>query len=488
MVQQFAQSLYEAINQLASSLQSIALWAVLLAGFAAILALVFHLRDGEGFARFWSAATPRLVALGAVALALPLLAFEVFLLNSANDAILESRRAEAASPYTSGAEAPIGTLYQYGPVAAYLREHTYTREYLLPVQAVQLPMKGGTPDAQAILPYLREQVASTLKAPEVEVSVRRVGEQWVVTRKVTMLEEIPITIERAEVNVRFRSRQGARGRHFYHIHFEGRYTFRNPLPSDVRARFVFPLPEPPGTIEGFQLKVGEQVVTEPNQYGQYAWESTLKAGEATTALAQFQATAGSGWFYDIGSGRRRTGDFRLVVESDSPPRLLRRSLAPTERRGNQTIWQLHNVITSQSVAIAFPADTTGQETLVKTLTFYPVALIVFGAWGVLLALLGALRVPALRWLLSVPGVGAGFLMVPVLLGYVTLIWAALIGSGLATGLGLLSLQGKHVPLVVLSAALPLAFAVTDHSALLLAIAVLAGFISFWWDVRHRWSL
>jgi len=113
---------------------------------------------------------------------------------------------------------------------------------------------------------------------------------------------------------------------------------------------------------------------------------------------------------------------------------------------------------------------------------------VYGAWGLLLALLGVLRVSAIRWLLSVPGVGVGFFLVPVLLNYVTIGWAALVGSAVAIGLGLFMLQGRHAPLVLLSAALPLAFLVVDHSALLLAITVLAGFISLWWDVRHRWSL
>ena len=488
MVQQFVQAVYRATDWLVEVLQASAPWIVLLAGFAALLVLVFYLRAKEDFERFWGAVSPRLVAAGAVALALLLLALGVFLLNSAVDAVLESREVEAMSPYASGEEAPVGTLYQYGPVAAHLREQTYTRDYLLPVQVVQLPMKGGTPVAQALLPYLQEQVAYTAKAPEVEVSVRRVGEEWVVTRKVTMLEEVPITMERAEVNARFRTRRGDRGRSVYQLHFTGQYAFRNSLNSDIRARFVFPIPEPPGTIEGFQLKVGEQVVTEPTPEGLYAWEGTLRAGEATTAVAQFQATVGSGWFYDIGSGRRRTGDFRLVVESDSPPRLLRGSLAPTERRGRQTVWHLQNVITSQSVSLGFPADTTGHETMVKVLRFYPVALMVYGAWGLLLALLGVLRVSAIRWLLSVPGVGVGFFLVPVLLNYVTIGWAALVGSAVAIGLGLFMLQGRHAPLVLLSAALPLAFLVVDHSALLLAITVLAGFISLWWDVRHRWSL
>ncbi len=487
MVQRFTLWLYDVLERSAELARSVMLWVVLLAGLVAVLALVFYLRDREGLDRFWKSVSPRLTALGIGTITLLLLVVEVLLQNFSTEVVAERRRVEAASPYTSGVEAPVGTLYQFGPVAAYLRQRTYTREYVLPAQLVQVPEKGGTPPLQSLLPYLREHISDSAKALE-GFTVRRVGEEWVMTRKVTMLEEVPITMERAEISARFQIRQGARGRLFYQLAFDGRYTFRNPLDSEVQARFVFPLPEPPGTIEGFQLQVGNKTITEPNRYGQYAWEDRLPPNASVTATARFRATLGEGWYYDIGSGRRRTGDFRLVVESDSPPRLLRRSLAPTERRGNQTIWQLRNVITSQQVALAFPADTTAQETLLKVLHFYPVALIVFGTWSVLLALLGALRVVPARWLFAVLGIGLGFGVVPVLSSYASVGWAALAGSGIASVLGTWSLQGRHIPLVVLPAASPLAFLVVDHSALLLAGIALLAFLSFWWDIRHKWSL
>lgn len=488
MVQQFAVWFYDALSRFADFLRSVAPWVVLLAALAAALALVFYLRDRDSFDRFWKAVSARLAALGIGVIALLLLALEVLLLNFSVDAVVERRKIEADSPYTPGEEAPVGILYQYGPVAAYLHERTYTRDYVFPAQVAQVPMKGGVPQLQSLLPYLREQVPYAAKTPEVEVTVRRVGEEWVITRKITMLEEVPITIERADVNARFQTRRGARGRFFYRLTFAGRYTFRNPLDSEVRARFVFPLPEPPGTIEGFELKVGDSVVTEPNQYGQYTWEGKLPPGTLVTAVTQFRATLGEGWHYDIGSGRRRTGDFRLVVESDSPPRLLRRSLAPTERRGNQAIWELHNVITSQRVALAFPADATAQETMLKVLNFLPVALIAFGIWSVLLALLGALRVAPIRWLFAVLGMGLGFLVVPMLLSYTAVGWAALVGSIFACAIGIWSMKGHHIPLVVLPAVSPLAFLVSEHSALLLVLAFLLTLLSLWWDTRHKWSL
>lgn len=283
------------------------------------------------------------------------------------------------------------------------------------------------------VPLLEEPTLYMPKAPKVEVTVRRVGEELLLTRKVTMIEETPITFDRAQVHARFEIQRGARNRHYYYLTFEGHYTFRNPLDVEVPGRFVFPLPEPPGTIEGFQLTVGHNVITQPDRRGYYSWEGSLPPQAMLTAVVKFRATAGIGWYYDTGSGRRRTGDFQLVVESDRSPRLLRRSLFPTEQRGNRMVWHLQNVITSQRVALAFPVDMTEKEVLVKILSFYPVALGAFVIWIGVLALLGMLRVPVPRVLGAVLGMGFGFLATPVLLGYLPLMWAIVLGTVLAGG-------------------------------------------------------
>jgi len=480
MVQQLVLALYEAMKQFGGFLLSVAPMLLLLAIATALAALVLFLRDREGWERLWSGIRPQLNALGVFVLALLLLTLEVFLLTVSKQVTLSRREAEAGSPYTAEAEAPIGTLYQYGPIAAYLRERVFTRTHVLPIQVA----RQATPEQlRQILLSLQRYEDYTPQAPRVEISVNRVGDQVVLTRSVTMFEEVPITFDRAEVKARFQMHQSPGGRPFYHLDFEGSYTFRNPLKEAVRGRFLFPLPEPPGTIEGFQLTVDGDTVTEPNEYGQYAWEGMLVAGGTLTAVVRFRAVLGEGWYYDIGSGRRRTGEFRLTVESDSPPRLLRRSLFPTERRGNQMVWQLQNVITSQQVRLSFPADVTAYETLVKVLTFYPVALGGFGGWVALLALLRALRVAPLRVLLAVLGVGFGFLMVPVLLTYLNLVWAALIGSAVVAALGLLTFRAQHAILIVLTAIAPLVFLVGDHSGILLMLITVGALAVLWFTLR-----
>lgn len=483
MVQQFAQAVDEALKQFGSFLMSAAPWLVLLLIAAGLAALVLYLRDREGLERLWSGVQPCLAALGIGILASLLLVLEVFLLTVSKQLVLSRREVEAGSPYTAEAEAPIGTLYQYGPVAAYLRERSFTRTHILPVEIAP----QATPEQlQQILLSLQQYESRTPQAPRVQTKVERVGEQLVVTRTVTMFEEVPITFDRAEVRARFQIRQSRRGRPFHQLDFEGRYTFRNPLNQAVPSRFVLPLPEPPGTLEGFQLQVDGSTITEPNEYGQYAWEGMLAPGGTLTAVVRFRATQGEGWQYDIGSGRRRTGEFRLTVQADSPPRLLRHSLFPTERSGNQMVWRLQNVITSQRVELAFPADATAHETLVKVLTFYPMALVAFGGWVLLLALLGALRVAPLRVLLAIVGVGFGFLMVPVLLNYLLLGWAALIGSLVAAGLGLLAFQARHAILTLLTVTTPLVFLVADHSGLLLLLIGLIGIAILWLTLmRYR---
>ena len=245
MVQQLARALEEIVKQFWGFLLSMAPWLLLLTIAAGLAALVLYLREREGWERLWSGVRPHLAALGIGVLALLLLTLEVLLMVVGKQLVLSRREVEAGSPYMAEAEAPIGTLYQYGPVAAYLQERSYTRTHILPLQIAP----QATPEQlQQILLSLQQYEARTPQAPRVETKVSRVGEQLMLTRTVTMFEEVPITFDRAEVSARFQMRQGRRGRPFHQLDFEGRYTFRNPLNQAVRGRFVFPLPEPPGTL------------------------------------------------------------------------------------------------------------------------------------------------------------------------------------------------------------------------------------------------
>lgn len=481
MVQRFALALDQAVQQIwAFALNFVPLLALVSLA-VAVIALVLYLRDREGFERCRKAFLSRVPGFAIGVLVVAVFWLEVFLLGAAKETLLERQSVEASSPYASTAEAPVGTLYQYGPVAAYLQERVFTRTTVLPAQIIP---KGQLQQYQTIAPSLLEEQAPYMaKAPKVEVTVRRVGEELLLMRKVTMVEENPITFERAQVHARFEIQRGARNRHYYRLTFEGHYTFRNPLDTEMPGRFVFPLPEPPGTIEGFQLTVGNSVITEPDRHGYYSWEGILPPGVPLTAVVKFRATAGEGWHYDIGSGRRRTGDFQLVVESDSPPRLLRRSLFPTEQKGNRMLWHLQNVITSQKVALVFPVDTTQNEVLVKVLSFYPVALGAFVIWTGFLALMGALKVSSSRVLGAVLGMGAGFLAVPVLLGYLMLTWAVIVGTVLAAALSLGFLGRQQVLTCLLPAVSPLAFLAGAHSALVIALIAVAGLAILWYTVQ-----
>lgn len=481
MVQQFTQALQEAVKQVWEFVLNFAPQLALASGLLAIIALVLYLRDREGFERFGKTLVSYALGVAIGLLVVASLWVEVFLLGVAKETLLERQTVEAGSPYAAEAEAPVGTLYQYGPVAAYLQERTFTRTTTLPAQMItkEQIQQYLAPS----VPLLEEPTLYMPKAPKVEVTVRRVGEELLLTRKVTMIEEIPITFDRARVHARFEIRRGARNKHYYYLTFEGHYTFRNPLDVEVPGRFVFPLPEPPGTIEGFQLTVGHNVITQPDRRGYYSWEGSLPPQATLTAVVKFRATAGIGWYYDIGSGRRRTGDFQLVVESDRSPRLLRRSLFPTEQRGNRMVWHLQNVITSQRVALAFPVDMTEKEVLVKILSFYPVALGAFVIWIGVLALLGMLRVPVPRVLGAVLGMGFGFLATPVLLGYLPLMWAIVLGTVLAGGLSLGFLTRQQVLICLLPAVSPLAFLAGPHSALLLAVIAIAALATLWFALR-----
>lgn len=248
MVQRFALALDQAVQQIwAFALNFVPLLALVSLA-VAVIALVLYLRDREGFERCRKAFLSRVPGFAIGVLVVAVLWLEVFLLGVAKETLLERQSVEASSPYASTAEAPVGTLYQYGPVAAYLQERVFTRTTVLPAQIIP---KGQLQQYQTIAPSLLEEQAPYMaKAPKVEVTVRRVGEELLLMRKVTMVEENPITFERAQVHARFEIQRGARNRHYYRLTFEGHYTFRNPLDTEMPGRFVFPLPEPPGTIEG----------------------------------------------------------------------------------------------------------------------------------------------------------------------------------------------------------------------------------------------
>jgi cell division protein FtsX len=77
-------------------------------------------------------------------------------------------------------------------------------------------------------------------------------------------------------------------------------------------------------------------------------------------------------------------------------------------------------------------------------------------------------------------------MVPVLLNYLLLGWAALIGSLVAAGLGLLAFQARHAILTLLTVTTPLVFLVADHSGLLLLLIGLIGIAILWLTLmRYR---
>ncbi len=187
--------------------QSVMLWVVLLAGLVAVLALVFYLRDREGFDRFWKSVSPRLTALGIGTITLLLLVVEVLLQNFSIEWWRSAEGSRRASPYTSGVEAPVGTRTTLGPVAS-----VFAPADLHPRVCASCPVStsaGKRRHTTATKPpslspgtYLR-QAAKALEG----FTVRRVGEEWVMTRKVTMLEEVPITMERAEISARFQIRQ-----------------------------------------------------------------------------------------------------------------------------------------------------------------------------------------------------------------------------------------------------------------------------------------
>src|SRR6185436_2706440 len=108
------------------------------------------------------------------------------------------------------------------------------------------------------------------------------GQDAVFTREVTRVEEQPFAFSRADVKVNFARLSGRA----YDIHFQGRYTFRNPGTEPVQIRFIFPLANA-GTVRDITAVVAGEKLAEPDERGQYVWLGKLAPGESKDAEVSY---------------------------------------------------------------------------------------------------------------------------------------------------------------------------------------------------------
>ena len=388
-------------------------------------------------------------------------------LREAEPIARESSKWREAAEATTNAVPDAPAVQQYGPAAASLVQRTYTRTMNMPPDFLQ---RIGDQGVAALAPYLSDPSdAGVLRLSD---TFKRSGQNVVLTREVSRLDESPIPFTKSDVRVQFRRL----ARRAFDASFEGVYAFQNRTAEPIDARFSFPLPQA-GTVRDLHVQVGEQVVSEPGTSGAYEWKAQMQPGELREAVIRYRVTGARSWHYDLGSQRRRVERFRLEIRPDGQARFLRGSLQPTATYAKALHWDLSNVVTAQQVAIALPSDSEATEAFHQALSALPPTLILFIG--------GALAIGF--WSRRVPGIGrlaAGALIFAfglgsavVLAGYVGSV-AALIVGPLAGGLLAGPTVGvRSIPSLLPVSLIPAAFLSAEHTGLIvlvLAMASMAG--------------
>lgn len=473
MVQQVVQAIIESLRSVGGTLMRLAPQLAILVGAVLIGFILLWAVDRAGFRE-------RLTALregikpSSRWLAFGLLAGVIWLTLQALPTIVAYEDVQQQQvQYTSQEDPSISGVFQYGPLAAYIQERTYSRTMTLPPGFLE---RIGSEGVQVLSPYMQDPSAeNVLKLAD---TFRRSGQDVVFTREVTKLEEVPISIAKGSVDVKmtFKETGTATKRSYYDAQFNASYTFSNPLPSAAKCRFRFALPQA-GTIREFELSVDGKLVGQPTERGDYEWEGELPAGGTATASVRYVTQGGGSWKYEVGSGRRRIEAFTLKVSSNEPARFLRGALYPTSRQGNELTWELKNVITNQQVDLYFPGRGVALESKAKALDFLPIALLAFllGAW-----------LTSIRWsqplyptpfTLATLGFGIGLGALTIATFYVPLFWAVLISGAIGTTLAVRTLGTRFLPATGVAAVLPLAFVSEIHSGLIVLIAAILVFVA-----------
>ncbi|MGV3616230.1 MAG: hypothetical protein ACO1SV_12925 [Fimbriimonas sp.] len=384
--------------------------------------------------------------------------------------VREERTHRLQSSYSTNEDPSVSGVFQYGPLASYVQERTFTRTLTLPPDFLS---RIGAEGVQVLSPYLQDPSAeNVLKLAD---TFRRSGENVLFTREVTRLDETPIQIQRAEVKVdlAFRDPGGSVRRSFYDSTFDAVYVFKNPLATPAEARFTFPLPET-GTIRDFQLSVNGERVTEPDEEGRYRWAGKLEAGGMATATVKYRTQGGGAWRYEVASGRRQIESFRLSVKANEATRFLRGALYPTRREGDTMIWELPNVITNRQIDLFFAGRGAASDAESKALAFLPFALGSFLAAVGFLAARGRLATEPYALLLGTAGFVVGLFALPIFLQYLSLLWEVPLGAVLGAFLAFRVLGRPVLVPSLFVGLLPLAFVSDTHSGLLTLIAVAAA--------------
>lgn len=379
-----------------------------------------------------------------------------------------------------GADPDAAPTTQQAPKVTYLTEKKYIRSLTIPPELLRRVRVEGV---QALAPYLTDPTSENIT--RLVDQFRRSGTDVVFTREATLLSENPIRLDRSLVNVNLdfvSPMQGAR-RSYYNASFSAQYAFTNPVPETVTARFQFPLPEGSGTLSDFQVIVDGVELSAAALTDGSGWSGTLKPGQTVNVQVTYRHQGARGWSYLLGNRREPIRDFSMTVRSNQAVKFQRYSLYPTKTArtlgGTNLAWELKNVITAQDIALSFTSASL-RETLDGLYAFVPFALQLAALFGLLWTFWRRLTVTPVQVGLALAGIVIGTFLGGMLMTYLPVYFAGLIGALVSTLLAVLALGRAYWPPVLLATLLPLAFLSLSHAGLLIALAGVAAITALIW--------
>ena len=380
----------------------------------------------------------------------------------------------------NGADLDASPTTQLSPSVTYLTEQQYTRTLIVPPALLR---RVGEQGVGALAPYLTDPTSENVT--KLVDRFRRSGQDVVFTRQATLRTQSPIKLDTSRVNVNLDFVTPARGakRTYYNATFAAQYAFTNPLDTAVTARFQFPLPNGSGTLSGFKVVVDDKELSAADLSGGSQWEGPVGPRQTVNVRVTYAHQGARGWSYLLASRREPIRDFELNVKTNEVAKFARYSLPPTRTArslGSTTLaWNLKDVITAQDVSMTFSSASL-RETLNKLYGFAPLALLLAAAFGVVWARLRGLVATPAQVVLALLSVLAGLALGGVLMNYLPLAIAGVLGSLVSAALSLRALGTGFWPPVLIATALPLAFLLVGNAGLVLALFGVAGLGAVIW--------
>lgn len=401
---------------------------------------------------------------GRVLALLAVLALAVFGLNVVKQSAVARIQAQERAEYSSRAQLTAGDSVQYGPAVNYLDEHSYQRSLTLPPEILAQVREEGL---GVLSPYLLEPNAQDLI--QLADTFRRSGRNVVFTRTSIQTVEQPIALQSANIKVDLHFPDPTSNS--YLSTFTGTYRFSNPLKVPVTGRFTFSLPSGVGTVSNFKMLVNGKNWNLADLSQGYRWEDQMPMGAKMEIVVQYQQEGSNTWSYDLSGRREAIQDFNVLITSNRTAKFARDALYPNRFMGNSWGWSLQNVLTWQSIRLAF-VETSLRETLQKILTFAPLTLLLAVAWSALLLWQKPnICYTPISIALAILGFALGLASIGILSAYMPLVWAGILGALWASAAAIWILGPTLLWPVVGSALAPLCFLSGGHAGLLLSLLV-----------------